>query len=265
MSDIPIYPRLKNKIVLITGASAGFGKSTAEYFAASGSNLILTARRFDRLESLKKDLEQKYSVKIYIAQLDVRDNAAVEKFVQGIPSEFSEIDILVNNAGLALGVAQAAENKIEDINTMIDTNVKGMLFMIRHVLPGMIQRKRPGHVINVGSVAGSEGYSGGSVYAASKFAVRGLTESLRKELVNTPIRVTHIAPGLAETEFSLVRFGGDPEKAKKPYQGLVPLTAEDIADNIVYCASRPDHVQIADMLIFPSAQASVHVVHREQQ
>jgi len=260
--EFTIYPRLKDKIVLITGASAGIGKACAQGFAACGSKLVLGARRIENLQELKKELEEKFKTSIYIANLDVRDNANVEKFAKEIPNEFKEIDILVNNAGLALGLEQSAENKLDDIHNMIDTNVKGIFFLLRQFLPGMIQRKR-GHIINIGSVAGLEGYSGGSIYCASKFAVKGLTESLRKELVSTPLRVTLVAPGLVETEFSIVRFSGDKEKAKKPYIGLKPLVAEDIADSVLYCASRPEHVQVADLLVLPSAQASVGVIHRD--
>jgi len=262
-NDVVIYPRLRDKVVLITGASAGFGEAAARHFAACGSHLIITARRFDRLQKLKEEIESKHKVRIHPIEMDVRDFASVEKGIKGIPAEFQQVDVLVNNAGLALGFAKAHEVSLEHLTTMLDTNVKGIFHMLRTVLPGMIERKR-GHVINIGSIAGWEGYPMGSAYNASKFAVEGITESLRKELVDTPLRVSNICPGLAETEFSIVRFGGDKEKARAPYKGLMPLTADDIADLIVYTASRPPHVQIAEVLVFPTSQASATVVHRQQ-
>jgi len=257
------YPRLKGKIVLITGASAGIGEATARQFAASGSHLIITARRNDRLQSLKKELEEKCHVKVFAYPLDVSKHEEVQKFVEAIPTELKEVDILVNNAGLAIGVNKTYENVIEDVNTMIDTNVKGVLFMIRAFIPGMLQRKR-GHVINVGSIAGREAYAGGSVYCGSKSFVDAISSSLRQELISTPLRSTLIAPGLCETEYSLVRFGGDAERAKSVYKGLKPLISEDVADTICYAASRPPHVVVADMLVLCSNQGNAYVVHREQ-
>jgi len=258
-----MYPRLKDKIVLITGASVGIGESTARFFAASGSHLILTARREEKLESLKKDLESKHEgIKIFTCPLDVRSNESVDKFVKAIPKEFAEIDVLVNNAGLALGVKATHENDLDQMNNMIDTNVKGVFYMIKAIVPGMVQRNR-GDIINISSVAGLEGYVGGSAYCASKFAVQALTDSLRKELVATPLRVTAICPGLCgDTEFSLVRFG-DAEAAKKPYSGIKALHPDDIADNILYVASRPPHVQISQIVVMPTNQAAPTVVHRE--
>jgi len=258
-----MYPRLKDKVVLITGASAGIGEWTARLFAASGSNLVLTARRVEKLDALKKDLELKHSgIKIFTSALDVRSRQSVDQLIKAIPNEMSEIDILVNNAGLALGVKHTHENDLDAVDTVIDTNVKGVFYMTRAIVPGMVQRKR-GHIFNISSVAGLEGYPGGSIYCASKFAVQGMTESLRKELVATPLRVTAICPGLVgETEFSMVRFG-DKESASKVYQGIQALTPEDIADNIVYIASRPPHVQITDIVIMATNQAAPTLVHRE--
>jgi 3-hydroxy acid dehydrogenase/malonic semialdehyde reductase len=257
------YPRLKDKIVLITGASAGIGASTAKLFAECGSHLILAARREDRLIALKSEIEAKHKeVKIHIAILDVSKIDSVEKMVSSFPKEFSAIDILVNNAGLALGLSTAYNFTLEQLDTVIDTNIKGVLHMIRAIVPGMLERKS-GHIINIGSIAGYQSYPHGSIYCASKFAVRAITDALRKELVATPLRVTAINPGLTETEFSLVRFGGETEKAKKPYEGVEPLIGDDVADTIVYAASRPPHVQISDLTIFPTAQASVAFIHRE--
>eukprot|EP01098_Paradermamoeba_levis_P003280 TRINITY_DN1514_c0_g2_i1.p1 TRINITY_DN1514_c0_g2~~TRINITY_DN1514_c0_g2_i1.p1 ORF type:complete len:263 (-),score=81.30 TRINITY_DN1514_c0_g2_i1:41-829(-) len=253
---------LKGKVVLITGASAGIGEASAIDFASCGSKLILGGRRIERLEALKKDLVAKFGVEIHVAVLDVTSSDSVQKFVDSIPSDLKQIDILVNNAGLALGVDTAWEVSSADVDAMIDTNVKGVLNMLRAVVPGMVKRN-VGHIINVGSIAGHEAYKGGSVYCASKFAVDAITKSLRKELVATNLKVSVVSPGLVQTEFSVVRFKGDEKKAEVPYNGLVPLSAHDISDNIIYIASRPEHVQIAEIIVFPSFQASTEVVHRE--
>jgi len=233
-----MYSRVKDKIVLITGASNGIGEKTARLFAQCGSHLILTARRVEKLEALQKELQLAHKdIKVFICGLDVRSNESVEKMVKSIPKELSAVDILVNNAGLALGVKQTIENDLDQMNQMIDTNVKGVFYMIKAIVPGMVERKR-GHIINVSSVAGLEGYPGGSGYCASKYAVQGLTMALRKELVATPLKVTSICPGLCQnTEFSLVRLGNK-ESADKVYDGIQALLPEDIADNIVYIASR---------------------------
>jgi len=258
------YPRLKGKIVLITGASNGIGASSARLFAECGSHLILTARRVEKLQALKEELQKKHpGINVWIHELDVQINDSVTKMVSDIPSDLSEIDILVNNAGLALGVKHAHENDLAQINQMIDTNGKGVFYMIKAIVPGMVQRKR-GHIINISSIAGLEGYAGGSGYCASKYAVQGLTMAMRKELVATPIRVTSICPGLCgNTEFSLVRFSGNKETADKVYDGITALHPDDVADNIVYVASRPPHVQIAELAVFPTNQASANIVHRE--
>jgi len=263
MSQVESYPRLTDKIILITGASAGIGEACARVFAASGSKLVLGARREDRLVKLKSDLETQYRAKIAIATLDVCSTESVNTFLDRIPSEFRDIDILVNNAGLALGKDKTWETPEESVDLMIDTNVKGAHRMIRLVVPGMKERNR-GHIINISSIAGKEAYAGGSIYCASKFALEAINISLRKELVDTPIRVTSIGPGLvSETEFSIVRFFGDKEKASLAYQGYKPLSSFDIADNVAYVASRPEHVQIADIIVFPSSQASSEVVHKK--
>ncbi|CAG8660141.1 9001_t:CDS:2 [Ambispora leptoticha] len=241
--------RLERKIVLITGASAGIGEACAKEFAAAGSNLILTARRVDRLERLKSDLSKKYpQVRIHTLQLDVRDKTNVDKLVPGLPSEFKEVDILVNNAGLVIGLDKINDVTDDAIDTMIDTNVKGLIYVTRAILPGMKERQR-GHIINIGSVSGTQVYPGGGIYCASKHAVNAISRTLLLELVDTPIRVTEINPGMVETEFSIVRFKGDKEKAGKVYQGFNPLTGEDIAETIIFAASRPDHVNIAGMFL----------------
>ncbi|CAG8519267.1 11736_t:CDS:2 [Ambispora gerdemannii] len=254
--------RLEGKFVLITGASAGIGEACAKEFAAAGSNLVLTARRLDRIENLKSDLSKKYpQLKIHTHQLDVRDKVNVDKLVPGLPSEFKDIDILVNNAGLVIGIDKIDNVTDEAIDTMIDTNVKGLIYVTRAILPGMRERQR-GHIINIGSVSGKQVYPGGGVYCASKHAVNAISRTLLYELVDTPIRVTEVNPGMVETEFSVVRFKGDKERAEKVYQGLNPLTGEDIAETVVFAASRPDHVNIADVLIYPVNQAAVTTLHR---
>eukprot|EP00005_Dracoamoeba_jomungandri_P005211 CAMPEP_0174261604 /NCGR_PEP_ID=MMETSP0439-20130205/11572_1 /TAXON_ID=0 /ORGANISM="Stereomyxa ramosa, Strain Chinc5" /LENGTH=266 /DNA_ID=CAMNT_0015346105 /DNA_START=1 /DNA_END=801 /DNA_ORIENTATION=+ len=258
----PAYPRLSKKVVLITGASAGIGKDTAYLFGKSGAHLVLGARRVERLEALKDELSSAFGVTVHVAHLDVSDAKSVQEFVDKIPDNLKNIDILVNNAGLALGKHMAYDTPEKYINTMMDVNVKGVLYMNNSIIPGMIQRNS-GHVINVSSVSGKEAYIGGSVYCATKHAVQAITNSLRKEVAGTKIRVTSICPGLVETEFSMVRFEGDKDKADSTYTGMDPLLGMDIADNIVYTASRPGHVQIADMLIFPSNQASTEIVIRQ--
>jgi len=263
MTTFDTYPRLKDKVVLITGASAGIGESIARVFAASGSKLVLGARREEKLLKLKSELESQYHSQVAISTLDVCSVESVNSFLERIPPEFREIDILINNAGLALGRDKTWETSEEALNLMIDTNVKGAQRMIRLVVPGMRERNR-GHVINISSVAGKEGYVGGSIYCASKFALEAINIALRKELVDTQVRVSSIAPGLvSETEFSLVRFSGDKEKAEQVYKGYKPLSSFDIADNVAYVASRPEHVQIADLLVFPSNQASSEIVHKK--
>ncbi len=253
---------LKEKVILITGASAGIGEACARLFAEQGSRLILTARREEKLNKLASELQEEYGSKVLVQGLDVRDGDAVVKMISALPESFKNIDVLVNNAGLVLGVEKAHETPGIDVDIMLDTNVKGVLNMIRTVVPAMVSKHR-GHVINISSIAGHEAYPGGSVYCASKHAVDALTKSLRMDLVSTPLRVTAISPGLVDTEFSLVRFKGDAKKAKAVYLGLEALVAEDIAEAVLFAASRPAHVQIADMIIFPTQQAAATVVHRD--
>jgi 3-hydroxy acid dehydrogenase / malonic semialdehyde reductase len=255
---------LKNNLVLITGASSGFGKACAEKFAEQKANLILTARRIDRLEELKNKLVRKHKVKIKVIKLDVRDNKEVEKAIAGLGIDWKKIDILINNAGLARGFNKVYEGNEDDWNEMIDTNVKGLLFVTRQVLPLMIKRRR-GHIINIGSTAGHEVYPYGNVYAATKFAVKALSQSIRLDVLDKDIKVSSVDPGMAETEFSIVRFSGDKKRAANVYAGLKPLQAEDVADAVLFCATRPRHVNINEIILTPLAQASSnHVVRKNK-
>ncbi len=252
---------LKGRIVFITGASSGIGRSCARAFAAKGARLILAARRRDRLRALAAELMRTYASKVHNLALDVRSQEAVGRAVDGLPSEWEAVEVLVNNAGLSRGLDKLHEGKISDWEEMIDTNIKGLLYVSRAVIPGMVKRGR-GHIINIGSVAGHEVYPNGNVYCATKFAVKALSKGLRLDLFGTGLRVTSVDPGLVETEFSLVRFRGDKERAEKVYQGLTPLSPDDIADAMVYCATRPPHVNISEMIVMPTDQASTTMVHR---
>ncbi|MCU7497359.1 MAG: SDR family oxidoreductase [Ignavibacteria bacterium] len=253
---------LKNKIVFITGATSGIGKACAEEFARAGSNLILCARRPDLLNSISEGLRTEFGVKVFSFELDVRDRKAVESAVASFPEEWKAIDILVNNAGLAKGMSKFYEDDPDNWEEMIDTNVKGLLYVSHAVVPLMVKRNS-GHIINLGSIAGHEPYPKGSVYCASKHAVDAITKSLRMDLVETNIRVSSIDPGMVETNFSVIRFGGDEEKAKNVYRGLEPLTGKDIAETILFMASRPAHVVIADVVIFPTHQASATISYKK--
>lgn len=244
---------IKNKITLITGASSGIGRACAEQFACLGSHLIITARRFDRLNAAAKELSSKYGIKCFPFQLDVRSHEQIEALFKKLETDQLEVDILINNAGLALSTDKLQEGSIQNWDTMIDTNLKGLLYMTRAVLPSMI-KKNSGHIINIGSTAAHECYSGGNVYCATKHAVKAISRSLRLDLFGTAIRVSEIDPGAVETEFSEVRWN-DKEKAKKLYQGFTPLVAEDIADTVIYCATRPLHVNVSELKVFPQAQS----------
>ncbi|HEY3357230.1 MAG TPA: SDR family NAD(P)-dependent oxidoreductase [Polyangia bacterium] len=241
---------MTESIVLITGATAGFGAACARRFAAAGARLILTGRRADRLAALAAELK----VPVHTAAFDVRDRAAVDAFVAALPDAFRDVTILVNNAGLSLGLEPLWEASLEDCETMIDTNCKGLLYVTRALLPGIVARNR-GHVINLGSVAATYAYPGGHVYCGTKAFVRQVSLALRADLAGTAVRVTDIEPGLAESEFSIVRFHGDVERAKKVYQGVQPLTPEDIAETVYWVATRPAHVNINTVEIMPVAQA----------
>lgn len=244
-------------VVFITGASSGIGAATARAFAATGAHLVLAARRFDRLQALARELP----VERHLIELDVRDRAAVRTAVAAIPDPFDAIDVLVNNAGLSRGLDLLHEGSEDDWDEMVDTNIKGLLYVSRAVLPGMVARGC-GHVINVGSLAGGEPYPRGNVYCASKAAVRMLNKGMRFDLLGTGIRVTCIDPGLVPTEFSDVRFRGDRARAAEVYEGTKPLTAADVADAIVWCATRPPHVNIESLVLTPTDQASTTMVFR---
>ncbi len=248
---------LNNKIVFVTGATAGIGEACARKFAAQGARLILAARRKERLQKFSDGL----NTSCLQLTLDVRDRAAVETSVKGLPKEWQAIDVLVNNAGLGRGLDKIYEASVDDWEEMIDTNIKGLLYVSRAVLPGMVERQG-GHIINIGSIAGHEVYPNGNVYCSTKHAVDAITKGMRIDLVNTPIRVSTVDPGLVETEFSQVRFHGDTERAKKTYEGYTPLTGDDIADAVVWIANRPPHVQVAEIIIFPTAQASSMVLDK---
>jgi NADP-dependent 3-hydroxy acid dehydrogenase YdfG len=249
------------KIVLITGATSGIGLGCARKFADNGDKLILTGRNEQHLSEIRKELESK-GAEVMTLAFDVRDREKAKKFIDELPEEWREIDVLVNNAGLALGLEPEYQGDLDDWETMIDTNIKGLLLMTRLVVPGMVERNR-GHIINIGSVAGDAAYAGGNVYCATKAAVKALTDGLRIDVADTAIRVTNLKPGLVETNFSNIRFHGDKERAKKLYTGIKALTGDDIADVAVYAANAPAHVQIAEVLILATHQASGSVIVRK--
>lgn len=253
---------MKDKLVLITGASSGIGQACARKFAEGGRRLILNARSVDKLEALKDELVEQYDTDVLLLPFDVRERHLAEAAIAGLPESYRNIDILINNAGLALGVDKEYECDLDECFTMIDTNVKALLMMTRLVVPGMVERGR-GHIINIGSVAGDAAYPGGSTYCATKAAVKALSDGLRMDLYKTPIRVTNLKPGLVETNFSNVRLRGDKDAAKKLYTGIKPLTGEDIADVAYYAASAPEHVQIAEVLVLATHQASGPMIWRE--
>ena len=252
---------LSGKIVLITGASSGIGTACADAFARLGCRLLLAARRGDRLQALAARLEEEFGAEVLAASLDVRDRAAVDAWVTGIPDEWRAIDILVNNAGLARGLAPVQEGEISDWEEMIDTNLKGLLFVTRAVIPGMVARGS-GHLINIGSIAGHEVYPLGNVYCATKHAVAALSRAMGIDTLGTGVRVSSVDPGMVETEFSLVRFHGDAERAQAAYAGFEALRPEDVADAVVFCATRPTHANVREMVLMPSAQAAAVHAHR---
>jgi NADP-dependent 3-hydroxy acid dehydrogenase YdfG len=249
-------------IVIVTGATSGIGKAIAEIFAANKYDVIITGRRKERLDTLTKELTEKYAVKVLSLCFDVRDKQAVEQKLNGIPSDWKKINVLVNNAGLAVGLSSLQEGVVDDWERMIDTNIKGLLYVSRTIAPLMISNGE-GHIINIGSIAGKETYANGNVYCATKHAVDSLSKAMRIDMVQHGIKVTAINPGMVETEFSLVRFKGDEERAKKVYQGITPLSPKDIAETVYWAASRPAHVTINDIVIMPTAQASATVSVRK--
>ena len=253
---------LKGNTVFVTGASSGIGAATALAFAAEGARLLLAARRASKLAEVASAALERGAQSVHSIDVDVRDHRAVQNARDSRPSEWAEIDILVNNAGLSRGLDKLYMGRIDDWDEMIDTNVKGLLYVTRAVVPGMVVRGR-GHVINLGSTAGEMSYPNGAVYCATKAAERSINDGLRQDVLGTPVRVTSVDPGMVETDFSLVRFHGDRERAAKVYKGVKPLTAEDVADVIVWAASRPAHVNIARVVLTPVQQANSLLFHRE--
>lgn len=256
--------KLANKTVLITGASSGIGAACAKLFANAGARLLLAARRSERLEQLAQELQQQNKTDIHFLQLDVTKQDEVAQKLAALPTNWKEVDILLNNAGLARGFDFLQEGKIQDWEEMIDTNVKGLLYMTRSVLPQMITRNS-GHIINIGSVAGHQVYPKGAVYCATKHAVNALSHGLRMDLLGTKIRVSSIDPGAVMTEFSAVRFHGDDQRAAAVYKGFEPLTAEDVADAVLYCAQCPPHVNVSEMLLMPTDQAAATMISRKSE
>ena len=250
------------QIAFITGASSGIGAACARKFAEGGYTLLLNARNTAKLQALQQELQTTYGIEVITLPFDVRDRKAAEAALQQLPAEYQAIDVLVNNAGLALGIDKEYEGTEENYDTMIETNITALLMITRLVVPGMVNRGR-GHIINIGSVAGDAAYPGGSVYCATKAAVKVLSDGLRMDLVHTPLRVTNVKPGLVETNFSVTRFAGDKERADNVYKGIKPLTGEDIAEVVYFAASAPAHVQIAEVLVLATHQASGSLVHRQ--
>jgi len=255
---------LNNKLVFITGASSGIGASCAEQFARQGARLLLAARRNDRLSTLAEELRKKYSVDVHTIHLDIRKRGEVESALGALSDPWKKISVLVNNAGLASGLSAIQEGDMDDWEKMIDTNIKGLLYVTRAVVQGMIARKE-GHIINIGSIAAYQFYPNGNVYCATKAAVNALTNTMRLDLHGSGIRVSTVDPGLVETEFSVVRFHGDKARADKTYEGMTPLTPDDIADAVIYCATRPLYVNIQQIVLMPTDQSSTTMVHRKKE
>lgn len=254
---------MKGKTIFITGATSGIGEGCARKFAAMGSNLILNGRNTEKLESLKKELTAQ-GVEVLTLPFDVRDRKAMQQAVDSLQDQWKHVDVLINNAGLVIGMDKEHEGSLDEWDIVIDTNIKALLAMTRLIVPGMVERGC-GHVINIGSIAGDAAYAGGSVYCATKAAVKALSDGLRIDLVDTPVRVTNIKPGMVEINFSVIRFRGDQDKADAVYKGIRPLTGDDIADVVYYAASAPAHVQIAEVLVMPTYQATGTVCHRQEQ
>lgn len=254
---------LKSKIVFITGATSGIGNACAIEFAKAGADLLLCARRINELNSFAGSLIKEYGIKVHSFELDVRDREKVAASIKMLPEEWRNIDILINNAGLSRGLNKMFEDDIDDWEEMIDTNVKGLLYITRAVVPFMVERKK-GHVINIGSIAGHEPYPKGGVYCGTKHAVDAITKSLRMDVIDYNIKVSTVDPGLVNTNFSTIRFHGDKEKADNVYKGMQPLSGKDIAEIALFIATRPNHVNLAEAIVFPAAQASATIVHREE-
>jgi NADP-dependent 3-hydroxy acid dehydrogenase YdfG len=251
-----------NKTVLITGASSGIGEGCARKFASQGARLILNARNAAKLEALASELKEQYAAECYVMPFDVCDRKTAAEAIEALPQEWKSIDILINNAGLAVGVDKEHEGNLDEWDVVIDTNIKALLSMTRIVVPGMLERGC-GHIINIGSIAGDAAYPGGSVYCATKAAVKALSDGLRIDLVDTPLRVTNIKPGLVETNFSVVRFRGDKDRADNVYKGIHALTGADIAEVAYFAASAPEHMQVAEILVMPTNQATGTIVSKK--
>lgn len=249
------------KIILITGASSGIGEGCARKFASQGARLILNARSTDKLTAIAQKLNERYGTDCYVMPFDVCDRESAAEALNALPEEWKSIDVLINNAGLAIGTDKEHEGNLEEWDVVIDTNIKALLSMTRLVVPGMVERGR-GHIINIGSIAGDAAYPGGSVYCATKAAVKALSDGLRIDLVDTPLRVTNIKPGLVETNFSVVRFRGDKEKADNVYRGIKPLNGDDIAEVVYFAAAAPEHMQVAEILVMPTYQATGTIVSK---
>lgn len=253
---------MKGKTVLITGATSGIGEGCARKFAAMGSNLILNGRNIEKLNQLKEELTA-LGVEVLTLPFDVRDRAAMRAAIDSRQGSWQQIDVLINNAGLVIGVDKEFEGNLDEWDIVLDTNIKALLSMTRMIVPGMVARGR-GHIINIGSIAGDAAYPGGSVYCATKAAVKALSDGLRIDLVDTPLRVTNIKPGMVETNFTVVRYRGDKQRADDFYKGIRPLTGDDIAEVVYYAASAPEHVQIAEVLVMPTHQATGTISYREK-
>lgn len=255
---------MKNRVVLITGATSGIGEGCAHKFASEGYNLILNGRNELRLNELKKELEETYKVDVLPLVFDVRHRQSIIESLNSLNGRWKNIDVLINNAGLVYGVEKEFEGDLDEWDIMIDTNIRGLLTVTRLVTPGMVKQGR-GHIINIGSIAGDAAYPGGSVYCATKAAVKALSDGLRIDLVDTPLRVTNIKPGMVQTNFSVVRFRGDKQKADNFYRGIQPLTGADIAETVYYAVSAPAHVQIAEVLVMPTNQATASISYKETE
>lgn len=254
---------MKGKIVFITGASSGIGEGCARKFASQGSDLILNARNETKLLALKEELESTYGIRVCVLPFDVRDRQAAVGALASLSDDWKKIDVLINNAGLVIGVDKEHEGNLDEWDIMIDTNIRALLAMTRIVVPGMVERGC-GHVINIGSIAGDGAYPGGSVYCATKAAVKALSDGLRIDLVDTPLRVTNIKPGMVETNFSVVRYRGDQQAADNFYKGIRPLSGDDVAETVYFAASAPAHIQIAEVLLMPTYQATATIACKKQ-
>ncbi|WP_319370422.1 SDR family NAD(P)-dependent oxidoreductase [uncultured Ilyobacter sp.] len=256
--------RISKKMVFITGATSGIGRATAMAYAKLGANLILAGRNIEVLKEIKSKLHEWYDIKVHVLKFDVRDLEGIKDAVNNLPEEFKRIDILINNAGLALGMNKIHESSFDSFDTIMDTNVKGLLYVTRVVTPYMLEHSPEGHIVNIASTAAQAAYAGGGVYCASKAAVKTLSDGMRIDLVDTPVRVTTINPGMVETNFSITRFDGDKKRADKVYDGIEPLTAEDVADTIIYATNLPLNVQICELTLTPNHQADGRTSYRQK-